>query len=265
MQRGQLLDLPLHRDFICSGDPARPRGIALKAADIIIASAKDVWPVPEAIDWLRWDAEPCWESDIQTCGFTYRVEGLPKLQIGLLDLLDGFDDMVGNYLVCSAHDSHDTGPELWDRILKRSPEFPPAFTGRRAQPHVRKGTWMQLPIVDMIRKGHVDVADVDPISDGWPSVEATSHDLIPVTWLVQVGENEMLQMLALICRFGDSVEPDHRIVSDCLVAAMEKAKELGYPDETVMIILRTNSPKEDPVSRERLLGKRRKGASRKVI
>jgi len=230
VQRGQLLDLPLKNDYIASGKPSRFRGLTLKAVDISISSESDVWAPPEPVDWLRWDVEPCWETDVQTCCFNYRIGGIPQFQIGIHELFEGMREFGLNSIICCHHDDHKASQCHWDVMFNPSLEdLPSSLSDRRLQT-IRGRTWMQLPLVNMISQGQLDVCDI-----------AGHTNQSSVHWLVQVGENEMLAMLALVCRFSRLFTPEIRIITDCIPAGLEKAKQLGWPQKTVMLVVRSRS------------------------
>ncbi|KAI9874713.1 MAG: hypothetical protein M1830_009379 [Pleopsidium flavum] len=230
VQRGQLLDLPLKNDYIASGKPSRLRGLMLKAADITISSESDVWAPPAPIDWLRWDVEPCWETDVQTCCFNYRIGGIPQFQIGIQELFEGIRDFGLNSVICSDHDDHKASQCHWDVMFHPPLEHLPSSLSEHRLEYMRGPTWMQLQLVDMISQGQLDVCDIEG------HTKRSS-----VNWLVQVGENEMLAMLALACRISHSFTPHIRIITDCIPAGLEKAKQLGWPEQRVMLIVRSRN------------------------
>lgn len=230
IQHGQLLDLPVISEHVDSGTPVRSRGFTPKSSDINITSESDVWPPPEPVNWLRWDAEPCWEADVRTCCFNYRIGGIEQFQLGIHELSNGLRTSGLNTVVCGNHEDHEGSQDHWGLMFNPSLRtVGPDSTERHAQ-ITRAKKWRQLPLVDMLRQGHLDVADVE--GDDFPK---SCH------WLVQVGESEMLAMLALVSRFGHAVRPDVRFVTNCMVAGLDKAKQLGYPEKDVMMIVRSRN------------------------
>lgn len=160
MQRGQLLDLPLQENRVVSGSPSRPRGLKLDAADVTVGSKSDIWEHPEPVDWLRWNAEPCWESDVRTCSFTYRVEGIPRFQLGIEELFTGIKTLGLNHVPCSEHDRHQTDEEHWEMLFNPSLDGLPSTLSEGDIRAIRRQKWLQLPIVDMVRQAQLDIADV---------------------------------------------------------------------------------------------------------
>lgn len=120
VQQGQLLDIPLNGEFIVSGNPTRPRGLRLKAVDVTIGSKSDVWEAPEPVDWLRWDMEPCWESDAQKCCFNYRIGGIPRFQVGVQELFAGIRALGLNHVICDGHEHHQKDQDHWEVIFSPS-------------------------------------------------------------------------------------------------------------------------------------------------
>ncbi|KAI9720424.1 MAG: hypothetical protein M1812_002930 [Candelaria pacifica] len=212
IQRGQLLDFPLQSGRIRDGKFTRTHKVVLKAADVLLNSVYDLRKI-EACDWLRWDVEPCWERDPQTCCLCYRVGGIPRFYLGLAELLSTIDIDSRNTVTCKdcAHDP------LTDPLTIS------AF---------KHQSWLELPLVNMLKAGQLAVTDVEGLNRP-PSVE-------PINWIAQVGDEDMLAMLSLVCKFARALEPERRILTDCIVSGLERAVELKTDErESILLVVRS--------------------------
>ncbi len=209
IQRGQLLDVPLKNGKIFEGKFTRIHRVVLKSADLLLNSFSDMGK-SEACEWLRWDVEPCWETDPQTCCVCFRIGGIPRFYLGLAELVETIDIDGRNTVICKGC-SHDetTDTQVVDTFHRRP--------------------WLQLPFIDMVKRGQLAVTDVEGLtSPPGPN------------WIAKVGESDMLAMLAFICRFGRGIGPELRLSTDCVVAGIQRAAKLGYPEKSVLLIVRSS-------------------------
>ncbi|KAI9698178.1 MAG: hypothetical protein M1836_004180 [Candelina mexicana] len=222
MQRGQLLDIPTKGGLIFDGLEDTPLQYKRRILDesYRISAVEDMNENPVEVNSLRWDLDPCWETDVQTCCVNLRVGGLPVLQLSLHDLLRSIEFSYPDQAPC-AFTGSEPGSSCQDSHS--------GDTVAHSKHLICSGAWYRLPLLDMLRQGQLGISDID---EGEPDVEKEKPN-----WLVYAHGNEILTMLALNCTFTHPLKPEYRILADCLPAGLEKAKALGYPATTVMIVL----------------------------
>lgn len=97
---------------------------------------------------------------MRTCSFTYRVEGIPRFQLGIEELFTGIRTLGLNHVPCSEHDRHQTNEEHWEMLFNPSLDGIPSTLSEGDIRAIRRQKWLQLPIVDMVRQAQLDIADV---------------------------------------------------------------------------------------------------------
>ncbi|KAI9720425.1 MAG: hypothetical protein M1812_002931 [Candelaria pacifica] len=221
MQRGQLLDIPTKGGLILDGLKETPLHCKRRTLDssFRVRAVEDLDEKPVEISSLRWDLDPCWETDVQSCCVNLRVGGLPVLQLSLHALLRSLEISYADRAPCPFTTSDDSSS-----CQNRHPEDAIA----RTKNLVSIGTWFRLPLLEMLRQGEFGISDIEGES---------SDETKQPNWVINAHDSEILAILALNCTFTSSLKPQHRILAECLLTGMEKAESLGYPKESVMIIL----------------------------
>ncbi|KAI9828757.1 MAG: hypothetical protein M1832_001862 [Thelocarpon impressellum] len=167
-------------------------------------TSTDLTEAPRNIRSLRLDADRCWEEDLTKGCFTLRVDGAPRLQLGPLDLYWSLERETVHHVTC-----------------------PEVHSTTAVQITLDAHHWYPLPIWEMIGKGALaagEVIDDLPINER-PNFFVNAHD------------SDVMVMMALSCIFVKSQSPHHRIVADCVSAGLTRAEEVGYPEQSVMLIL----------------------------
>ena len=172
--------------------------------DIVGALLK---PPRRSIDTLRFDLEPCWESDPNTCCFVLRVEGIPHLQFGLAGLFRSVNRWQslsmtvvnrGNNvrkIRCAGSCNSCPGPETMNRILLNN---------------LNRRVWIQRPLLEMVEQGCLSC-------DVGGDINQTNSQ---TGWITQTYRSDSLLVFALSVAERGYASSKSTIITDCLGAAL---------------------------------------------
>ncbi|KAI9845817.1 MAG: hypothetical protein M1837_004497 [Sclerophora amabilis] len=211
IRRGQLLDIPLKDNVLIDGLSHQPKHTERMVLDRSHRLIDDPSQSNLQVDWLRWDIEPCWETDVQASCLNLRTNGLSRFQLGLQSLSQSVEEHGHRAKCLEDHSAQSIHSDVESVRRKEA---------------TRKHCWFGLPLLEMVQQGQHAVGGInDELNQERPH------------WLVHAHDSEILALLALTCAFVPSLKPNVRLVASCWEAGLEKAEELGYPEKSVMIII----------------------------
>ncbi|MCJ1396476.1 hypothetical protein MMC18_009366 [Xylographa bjoerkii] len=219
--RGHLLDIPTKEGRVVEGSSTTPttpmtNGL-LSGRDAVLSVVQNL--PPTYLDSLRIDLEPCWESDATTCRFVLRAAGIPRLQLGISSLftstkISTYSNTITTVRCADLHIC--PGPESIIRMILD---------------HNERHAWSSLSLSSMIEEGWLGFdRQPDPVLNDEEKEKQRIQN-----FLVNAYSSDILVMLALHAPYNASSEGCHRIVSDCLGAAL--MARLTHSSPATMIIL----------------------------
>ncbi|KZF26002.1 hypothetical protein L228DRAFT_2985 [Xylona heveae TC161] len=205
-QYGQLLDIPTDQDIVIDGAYKR----SSKAIPAELDQSEHLTDIRIVeyfpLDRLRCDIEPCWESDLRKCCLNIRLAGISRVELSPIEVVRSIQPDI-HHVTDLSHTS----------LCERSTNFSvDAIFDRK---------WYRVPLLDMLSRGQLAISSIEGLVGPKPN------------WIFHASGSELLAIICLSLGFTPSLKPDSRIVCNCIADGLEKAKSLGYPEKSVMLIL----------------------------